>query len=108
MTWVFGVISALVAALIAMGALLHRETTKRVRSEERTSAVSKNAESARATAQVLHQIANETEDRLTAVVKKQEQTDADLAKARRDLLEATGMPEKIAGMFSSTFGGDDG
>ena len=107
MTWVFGVVGALVAAIVGMGALLRRETHKRVRAEERVSAISKNAESAQVTARVLHQIANETEDRLTALEKRKEKADADLSEARRDLIEATGMPEKVAGLFNSTFGGDD-
>ena len=108
MTWVFGAIGALLAALVGMGALLQRETSKRARAEERVDSMSKNAENARATARVLHEIANETEDRLTEVSDKQRKTEEGLAQVRRDLLETTDSPEKIAGMFSSTFGGDDG
>ena len=103
-----GIIAALVAAVVGLGAFLQRETSKRVRAEDRVESMSRHAESAKEPARVLHQIANETEERMSEVQKKQEASEEELRSVRAELNKAVGDTEKIAGLFNETFGGKNG
>ena len=97
------VIAALVAVIFGLGATIHREKGKRSRAEERADALSKNAENAQATARVLHEIANETDDKLKAAQAELEEKEAAVEEAEEELQEIVGDTEKIAGAWNKTF-----
>tara|TARA_R110002012_G_scaffold255362_1_gene435303 strand:+ start:259 stop:582 length:324 start_codon:yes stop_codon:yes gene_type:complete len=104
MNYVTGIIAALVAVVVGLGAVLQREVSKRSRAEERSESLAKNTESAKATARVLHEIANETDEKLKAAQAELDERESQIEEAEEEVVEAADEPEKIAGLWNRTFG----
>ena len=103
-TSVAGILGVLVAALAVMGRV---ERTKRANAEKRARVFEHQANLARETARVLHDVAMERDDELRVLEQDAEIQRARVDAANEELKQASGSRERIAGLWNRAFGKED-
>ena len=103
-TIIAGIMGTLVAALAVMGRL---ERGKRMRAEKRAEVFEHQANVARETARVLHEVAIDRDDKLRAVEHDAEMQRKRAQAANKELMSAADSREKVAGLWNKTFGKED-
>jgi len=103
-TTIAGTLGILVATLAIVGRL---ERGKRLRAERQVEVFEHQANLARDTARVLHEVALDRDKQLKDIEKEAAARKAGASEASEELSSAAGNSSKIAGLWNKTFNMDD-
>jgi len=105
--WLTIIAGSLGALVAAMAIFSRTEKTRRKAAEKRADLFERQAEVARETAVVLHQVAIERDEQLRAVEHDAKMQRERVEEASKELSSAKGDPKGIAGLWNKTFDGKE-
>lgn len=104
--WLTALLSILGIASIGLFAAARSEKLKRTHAEKRAEVFEHQANVARETAKVMHEIAIERDNELQAVERSAEKLRKQVDEAADEIRDAANDTQKIAGLWNKTFSGE--